>query len=245
MTLPSGSAQTAIQLLDGNPEQVRAARALWDTSSGAAGLLDGRNGFTYNPATGRYMRGRARVSDSQLRGYVRNVSVEAEKEMKKTTQQLIAGIIIAAVWYDRMHSLMEALYRTIWLLSIGGFAFDDDRQRNAFYLFVLLQFNWLGNFYYQIRNGAQPLNGLAMNRAGLYASYGNGLWQNVQLEQKIREGKREARRILGSNENHCHDDGNRRGCIELAAVGWQPIGQMVPIGSTTCYTNCLCRIIYR
>jgi hypothetical protein len=243
MTLPIS--QTSIQIPESNTEQTRAARAFWDEYSGAAGLLDHRNGFEYRPTTGRYYRYGRPVTDKELRTYVQNVSTQAEQEARKTTQQLIAGVIIAAVWYDRMHNLMEALYRSIWIVSIGGFLFDDDTQRNAFYLFTLLQFIWLDNFNRQVRNGIQALNGMAMNRAALYGSYGNGLWQNAKLEQAIQSGKREAKNILGATEHHCHDTASHRGCIEIAKLGWIPIGQMPAIGSRSCYSNCLCHLIYR
>ena len=241
----TGSAETAILLRDDSPESVRQARRLWDEYSGAPGLLDGE-GYAYNPDRQTYRRTGGRIiSQSELRAMVKKVSDEGALRMKKSTQQLIAGGILLSVWYSRMQSLMRALYRTIWTLSIGGFVFEDDTTRNAFYLLTLLQFNYLDNFYYQLEHGTQALNGLAMSRAGMYGDWGNGLWQNIRLENDIQAGRTEAKRILGSNENHCRDYADRQGCLELAKLGWVPIGKMVPIGGATCYSNCQCRIITR
>jgi hypothetical protein len=154
-------------------------------------------------------------------------------------------VILLAAWYEEMRSLMSALYRTMFILSIGGFLFEDDTARNLFYLLVLPQFGRLDNFEHQLETGVQALDGRAMNRAGLYGSYGNGLWQNIGLDRSRRKGLTEARRILGLNEDHCRDSGDRPGCWELWKRGWVPINEMVPISGATCYSNCLCHIKYR
>lgn len=250
----TGSSATALYLKDNQPTITRQAREMWNQYSGAPGLLDAvtssnsnRRGYVYRPVSGTYVRADngMKVTDKQLRAYVKNVSDAASLKMKKNTQQLIAGIILYAAWYEEMQSIMAALYNTIWVLSIGGFTFEDDTQRNLFYAFVLMQFNYMDNFYYQLEHGIQPLDGSALSRAGMYGQWGNGMWQNVGLEQEIRAGKTEARRVLGPNENHCHDSAGRPGCLELASLGWIPIDRMIPIGDATCYSNCLCHIIYR
>lgn len=258
-TQQTGSAATAIFLKNNSPDQLRQAWDLWNKNSGLPGLLDAnpsyagesktsqRTGYYYEVDKKIYRRADngAVVTDKQLRTAVNKVSAAASLEMKKKTQQLIAGVILLSVWHESMQSLMGALYRTVWVLSIGGFVFEDDIQRNLFYLFVLSQFSWLDNFYYQLEHKLQALDGSAMNRAGMYGAYGNGLWQNIRLEYDIAAGKTEAKRILAPNENHCHDSADRRGCFELAQLGWIPIAQMVPITGATCYTLCLCEIITR
>ena len=246
---PASTSDNMLFLTVDSAESVAMVKELWDGHSGAPGLLnaspideDYKGGdYVYDPGRKVYINIRTgrEISKAQLRRYVGRVSDESSLRMKKNTQQLIAGIIILSVWYARMRDLMKALYKTIWLLSIGGFIFDDDTVRNAFYLFVLLQFNYLDNFSEQINDGVQPLNGFAMTRAGMYGSAGNGMWQNVNLENGRANGYTEGRRKLGPNENHCTEKENpgseRPGCIELAALGWVPIDQVVPIGDAICY----------
>jgi hypothetical protein len=252
MVLPArGSAASTLFLRD---PDTALALDLWDRYSGAAGLLNAappssarRFGYVYDPETQSYTKvetNRA-VTERQLRHYVFKVSNQASLRMKKSTQQLIAGVILLAAWYEEMRSLTAALYRTVFLLSIGGFLFEDDTARNLFYLLVLPQFGRLENFKQQLETGQQKLDGRAMNRAGLYGSYGNGLWQNLGLVRAEQKGLTEARRVLGPNENHCRDSGDRSGCWELWKRGWVPISEMVRIGEATCYSNCLCHIKYR
>jgi len=252
MVLPSrGTAASTLFLRD--PDSVLMLD-LWDRHSGAPGLLNAspaahgrRFGYVYDPETERYTNvatGRP-LTEKQIRLYVSNVSNEASLRMKKSTQQLIAGVILLAAWYEEMRSLMNALYHTIFLLSIGGFLFEDDTARNIFYLLVLPQFGRLDNFERQLETGAQKLDGRAMSRAGLYGSYGNGLWQNIGLDRSRKKGLTQARRVLGPTETHCHDESERPGCWELWKKGWIPIGDMVPIGYAACYANCQCHIKYR
>ena len=227
---------------------------LWDRHSGAPGLLNAapvangrRFGYVYNPETERYTNvttGRT-VTDQQLRRYVVNVSNQANLRMKKNTQQLIAGVILLAAWYEEMRSLMAALYRTIFILSVGGFLFEDDTARNLFYLLTLPQFARLDNFERQLETGEQKLDGRAMNRAGLYGGYGYSLWENVGLDRARKKGYTVARRMLGPTETHCHDESDRQGCWELWKKGWISISDMVPIGDAACYNNCRCHIRYR
>ena len=242
---------TAVSTLFLRDPDTALALDLWERYSGAPGLLNAapvtsqrRFGYVYDPETERFTNmasGRA-VTDQQLRRYVFNVSNQASLRMKKSTQQLIAGVILLVAWYEEMRSLMSALYHTVLLLSIGGFLFEDDTARNLFYLLALPQLGRLDNFERQLETGTQKLDGRAMSRAGLYGSYGNGLWQNIRFDKGVAKGHTEAKRILGPNENHCHDHGDRPGCWELWKKGWVPIGEMVKIGGATCYTHCLCEI---
>lgn len=251
--IQTGAAETAIYLKREADAIQREMLVLWDEHSGAPGLLTAvsgparvRTGFSYNPTIDAYTRaGKGKVTDRELRTYVQNVSSESRLRMRKSTQQLIAGLLLYSAWYEQMRSEMAALYRTIWVLSIGGLAFQDDTERNLFYLFVLSQFHWLDNFYYQLEHGIQPRDGTAMQRAGLYGAFGNGLWQNIRLERAITYGFTEAKRLLGPTEDHCRNSADRPGCWELAQKGWLPIGQTTPIGSAVCYSSCLCRFIYQ
>lgn len=251
MTLPLGSANTSLFI---KSEDTSLMYELWDGYSGFPGLLDAapigsrkRAGYKYDPSTGKFYRvgSKAVITETQLRTAVKRVSDQAALRMRKETQQLIAGAVLLTVWYTGMRSLMNALYRTIFTLSIGGFAFEDEAARNLFYVLVLSQFSWLDNFAAQVKSGAQVLNGSALTRAGMYGTYGNGFHQNIKLYNAQANGYSEARRILGPAEDHCQDDGIRQGCQELARKGWISLGDMVPIGDATCYSNCLCRILYR
>jgi len=253
---PSSLTDNYLLLTVDKPQDLLFMRELWDKYSRLPGLLTARpldypyqKGYAYDPVTRKYYAlpsGRV-VSDKRLRSAVKRVSAEASRRAKKETQQLIAGAIILAVWYSRMRDLLAALYKTVWLVSIGGFLFDDNAQRNLFYILMLIQFKHLDNFASQIESGEQALNGLAVSRAGMYGGHGNSLWQNIRLARAPEAGYTEARRILAPipYERHCHDSGDRPGCVEVAARGWMPIAEMPQWGECSCYSNCMCDVIFR
>ena len=236
------------------------AESMWDSSTGLPGLLTarrlasvkmnrprGEKDFVYDQVTEKYrdaVTGRT-LSDKQLRNAVARVSNEAQRRMKEDARQLIAGTIMFVVWYNRSRNIMKALYKTIWVLWLGGFLFDDETQRDLFYLFMLMQFKRFDDFTMQVDSGKQILNGTATTRAGSYGRYGNPLFQNIKLDRGIMRGDDEARRVLSINDNHCHDAPDTPGCVEEAAKGWVPIRQLVVFGSCTCRSNCLCEILTR
>jgi len=232
------------------------AQEMWGTSTHLNGLLTarrvtsspplkpkGERDYTYDPNTGMYrdmVSGRL-VTENTMRRAVMKLSVEAQKRLRQETQQMMAGTIMFIVWYSRSRSILKALYNTIWALGIGGFLFDDQTQRDLFYAFLLLQFQRFDNFTTYLDR--EPFfDGHVLARAGAYGKHGNSLFQNAKLEQAIMVGHTEARRVLGENENHCHDGVERPGCVELAAKGWMPIQQMTPFGDAQCYDNCLCTV---
>lgn len=232
-------------------------RELWNISSGLPGLLDsrgpssvarplrrGEKAFTYNPATAKYTRvlTHRAVSEREIRSAVAKVSNEAKNRIRKETQQMIAGTVIFAIWYSRMRSILKALFRAIWTVTIGGLAFDNDGMRNTFYLWSVVMFDKLDQLKIAIETGSMPFNGRIVTAAGSMGRAGNGMYQNAKIEQGKKRGDSEARRILGENENHCRNSEKKPGCIELAELGWVSIGKIVPIGAATCRANCMCQI---
>jgi hypothetical protein len=194
---PSTQTDNHLLLTHDKPETLLAMQELWDTKSRIPGLLTARpldypyqKGYAYDQKERKYYSlptGRV-VSDKRLKSAIKRISIETGKQAKKETQQLITGTIILAVWYSQMRDLLKALYKTVWLVSIGGFLFDDDTQRNLFYAFILSQFGYLDNFAGQIESGEQALYGRAIERAGMYGKHGYGEYQNIGLERAPEDG---------------------------------------------------------
>lgn len=231
-------------LLAQDPLEMREVLDLWDHYSGLPGLLQGI-GYVYNSKTRQYTHALSRrvISSEQLRQAVRRVSDEMNLRMRRETQRLISGIVILLAWQAHIRSMMKTLYLTIWLVSIGGFPFDGSLSRDLFFIAVWTQFQWLDNVVNEIALEHLALDGRLMSRIGMYGQWGNALWQDLLLEH-AKHRYRLAKRVLGPNENHCHD-GVRPGCVELALMGWMPIQAMIPIGEATCLSNCRCVLVFR
>jgi hypothetical protein len=207
-------------------------------------LRKGEKDFTYDPTTGKYRRaatGKA-VSEREIRSAIFKATNETKNRARQTTSQMIAGTILFVIWYQRLRSLFKALYRSVWVVTLGGFLFENDSARAAFYLWVILLFDRLDQLKEAIEKGTIPFDGRILTAVGNIARGANGAYQNAKLEAGKRKGHNEARRILGENENHCHDSADKPGCIELESLGWVRIDKIVPIGDATCRGNCLCQI---
>ena len=232
-------------------------RELWNTFSGLPGLLSartmdvvpkplrrGERDYIYNPHTGKYRRVETdkTVSESVLRRAVYKVTTEVKNRMREETKQMMAGTILFVIWYQRMRSLLKAMMRAIFTVTLGGALFEDEGARNLFYLWSIFMFERFDQFKIAIESGAMEWNGHIRSAAGRLARSGNGAYQNAKIEIGRRKGHDEAMRILGENENHCHDSEKKPGCVELAELGWVPINKIVPIGDATCGGYCLCEI---
>lgn len=226
---------------------------LWDRKSGYPGMLEAvvrpMSQFQSNPWESvfdnrvgryRYIRSGRFVSDANVRAGVLRVSAAQEQVMGSLTQSLIDGEITQRQWYLQMRKAMKDQYRAEWIASIGGQTNYTRSEVSKFGWAIRDQYRWLDNFFVQLQTGEQALNGFAVRRARMYARAGNGIYQNNLLRIAIEHGMTKGRRILGENDNHCHDSGDRPGCIELAKRGWVPIWELTLIGSAACLSNDLC-----
>jgi len=193
----------------------------------------------------RYVVAGRRVPDFRIKMGVQRVANAVQRDLRELTTQLVNGEISRQQWYDSMRSTMKHEYRAAYLASIGGLENYDRSEISKFGWRMRPHYRWLNNFLAEIESGDQPLNGFAVMRAGMYARAANGIYENERMRVAAEAGYREARRKLGPNENHCETTLNRPGCIDLAAMGWIPIDQMIPIGAATCLSHCLCGMEFR
>lgn len=81
-------------------------------------------------------------------------------------------------------------------------------------------------------------DGRFVNRAKMYAQAGRHTYEETRRSDMMTAGMTEARSIRHSGDS-CY------GCKTQAAIGWQPILQLVPIGTRDCLRNCKCTVQYR
>ncbi len=256
LTFPIGQAINRLFLTEHSPADTNLMLQLWDTYSGLPGLLSAvdvptrkRTGYSYENGIYTDLKTGRAVSEFQLKNAVGRVSNEVRMRMRKETQKLLSGLVVLLAWYHIMRDLMRAFYRLVWLLSIGGLFFENDINRELFYLFVLSQFAFFDGLASRIESGQTVLDARLMEYAGMYGEYGQVMHQNLKLQTATQRGFTEGRRKLGNNENHCTDErrptAGRRGCIELSRLGWLPLDQVTPLGAALCLDRCHCEIELR
>jgi hypothetical protein len=182
------------------------------------------------------------ATDADRRRIVERLSLDARYEVRGLSDRLLAGEIGRDAWHRRMRDLLpERLYGGM-AAALGGQAADlDDGDRQWAEAEVRRQFGYLKRFATDLGTGDQPFDGRVRIRAD---QYGAAVWaaaQNVMLQRAIRDGDDEGRRVLGVAD-HCRNHGELMGCVEQAALGWQPIRDIKPIGDSPCHSRCHCRL---
>lgn len=199
----------------------------------------------YDPISGRSKLLKIGALSGAVKMGVLRISKAIEIEARILGGQLVNGSISIAEWHYEMSVLLRTEYRAVYLASIGGVENLGVFELQHFSSSVGFYFERLGNLAEKLARGELKIDGRVVGWSGMYARAGNSIFWNSSLKIAQRNGMREARRILGPNENHCLDSRDRQGCFELAEQGWVAIDQMVELGDATCLSNCLCGMQFR
>jgi hypothetical protein len=189
-------------------------------------------------ATGRFVSRKVVVRE------LNKVVLQSGDTMKGITQSLVDGNISLPEWQSAMEKEIKIINRMTGAAARGGFDQMSQSDWGHVGAETKRQYKFLRDFAADIASGKQPLNGRAVQRAGLYGEAGRGTYQEVTRRQAKKKGFTEERRVLGPTE-HCQPSSSKPGCAELAAKGWQPIGTLPRIGAATCVTHCACFFEYR
>lgn len=184
------------------------------------------------------------VSTELIKRDVNRFAHGMQVQLRGLTNQMLAGQLPAQQWYDESARLLKLSYRATADVA-GGSGEDmnrEDRQRwLELALLLLLLLNRAAD---DLNVGVVPRDGRLTSYIGSLGAANNELYENWRLGQALDRGYREARRVL-TDADHCRDSKGRPGCVELAALGWQPIEKVVRIGGATCRRHCKCLMEFR
>jgi hypothetical protein len=207
--------------------------------------------FGWNETAGRYIdlsTGRF-VPFLDVRDSLDVVMDASGARMNNLTDQLRAEQISLAEWQIGMMEEIKIAHTAAAASASGGWAQMSQSDWGAAGRLIRDQYDFLRNFAAEIASGKQRLDGTAGVRTNLYAQAARGTFEEMRRRyERLKDGMEEEARELGEAD-HCSSDddptGEREGCLELAALGWQPIGTLPKIGESVCIVNCRCRFIYR
>jgi hypothetical protein len=207
--------------------------------------------FGWSELAGRYTdlsTGRF-VKFSTVRDSLDEVMDASGDRMNSLTDQLIAEQISLAEWQIGMMEEIKTAHTAAAAAASGGWAQMSQSDWGAAGRMIRDQYDYLRNFANEIASGKQRLDGTARVRTDLYAQAARGTFEEMRRRyERLKDGMEEEARELGEAD-HCSSDddpsGEREGCLELAALGWQPIGTLPRIGQSVCITRCHCRFVFR
>ena len=190
-------------------------------------LWNERAGQYTNRKTGRF------VSRQVIRDQLDNVIDASSQVMRAVSQQLRDGDISLAEWQTQMMQQIKTTHLAGGAMQRGGWQQMTQADFGRVGQIVRREYDFLRIFAEQISSGEQKLDGTLARRAGLYGQQGRPTYLAFWDSTAAQRGFDEERSVLQPAE-HCTE------CISEDAKGFQPIGQMIPIGSRICRSNDRC-----
>jgi len=183
------------------------------------------------------------VPGSSIKLDVNCFALGVQTELRGLTNQLLANQIPAQAWYNESARLLKLSYRATADVSRGGGEMTEEEKKRwlALVLALLLLLNRAAE---DINRGAFPMDGRLTAYIGALGAANNGLYENWRLKMAQNLGYTEGLRVL-TVADHCHTSLDRPGCVELAALGWQPIERVVWLGAAVCRHHCKCELHFR
>jgi hypothetical protein len=201
--------------------------------------------FKWNASRMEYTRNGARIDPQKLRTLAIEPFLLAVKTaMRGLSAQLQEKRISLPEWQAQMADFVKHSQLAAALVANGGNR-QDQTDYAAIALSILAMLAFLQTFAGDVDGGKQLLNGTLLSRTGLYANAIRDAYEQARREGISSTGATMERRVLLPGAEHCTSDDEMEGCIELAEMGWQPIGTLPRLYDTPCRTNCLCHFEYK
>jgi hypothetical protein len=170
------------------------------------------------------------------------IAALSRSRISELTLRFMAGEIGLTTWQLEMVREIRVAHVAASAVANRGWQQLTADSLTAVKPLVKSQLGFLRGFARAVSEGTQRLGNSLLRRARLYAGAVRKGVSVIRTDLQARSGYTEAMRVLG-RADHCN--GNADGCVEQAALGWQPIDQVRPIGDSLCGNNCHCRIVYR
>lgn len=200
--------------------------------------------YRWNQSAGRYIAPNGRfLPQTTIRG-------ELDKAIDNVTDRLVSlsrdfrsGKIDGRTFQIESMGLIKQTHLLGAALEKGGWNQLTQSDFGRVGQIVRGEYAYFNNLIKQLESGQQRLDGTLDSRMRLYGQAGRDTYHVFEREDRFAQGYDLERRILHGRDS-CKTS-KRPGCIDEAAKGWQAIGQMVPIGSCTCLSNCRCSVSFQ
>lgn len=195
-------------------------------------------GFTWDRRSQRYRGPDGRfVSSSQIRSVLDRTLANTRDRIEDLAYQLQRGDVSIDQWLVEMRSAVKDVQLYSTALAKGGWAQMTQADFGRVGRIVRDQYVYLDRFVADIMAG-YPLDGRFIRRASMYVESGRRTYYDVLDRLMVDRGFDQERSRLNPAD-HCDE------CVWQDRLGWQKIGDMIPIGERTCLSNCKCFKQYR
>lgn len=185
-----------------------------------------------DPLTGRY------VGRDKVRGVLDDLVLRSQARITTASDALRTGNSTVAEWQATMREEIKRTHLQSEALLRGGWKQMTPADYGRVGARVKEQYRYLDNFTKELEQGKQITDGGFMARARMYAASARVGFHDELGKMLLGIGYTEERNVLHPAE-HCAE------CVDMSALGWVPIGTVVPIGSRQCLGNDKCSMKYR
>ena len=162
--------------------------------------------------------------------------------MEGLTSEVYAASVARATPVDEWALRMAGISATSALVA-GAFAAGGwarlDVVRGDIEAHLSSELSYLDTFADDVAAGRVARDGRFVRRAMLYGAAGWGFYMLLRGREARRRGYGEERNVLDPGAEHCQE------CVGETDKGWQPLGELIPIGGRQCLSGCRCRMEYR
>ncbi len=192
--------------------------------------FDIRAGRFRDGATGRFLpEGRIRAAaDAVIDG--------AGQRLQTLTARLQTGSTTLAEWQDAFRTELKNLHVSVATVAHGGQPMMDQASYGWTGQRLREQYGFLNRWAADLANGTAPLDGRMLARAQLYAVNATATYEGMKGRDARNSGAEYQERNISGSKDPCSV------CPALSALGWQPGGSLIPVGSRPCLSRCRCRI---
>ena len=198
--------------------------------------------FVFRESDGTYRTLDEDVVPSQVIRLAADEGLANSRErVEDLTRQLRDGEIRLGRWQREMMDEIKDAHMNMASIAKGGYEQMGQTDWGRVGGRVSQEYEYLRNFAQQIADEDIPLDGRAVNRAGMYVDSARQTHHRTERLEMQKRGYNQEKNILGVAE-HCPE------CVELTTRGdngWVPNGTLPEIGNRQCLSNCKCQVVYR
>jgi hypothetical protein len=196
--------------------------------------------YTWDPVKRRFIdeNGKTVRSDT-LRKWVDDTTLAIGLYFILLSQRVQSGEITMSEWAAQMRADLTAMHLAMTAVAFGGDEQVDEDGWSYASQVILTQQGYFNNFHADYVFSGKEIDDSAVARTAMYAAAGYLTFENAVALRESKAGMTLYRRNTAGGEV-CPE------CVDYAARGWQPIGTLPPIGtSSRCMVRCRCWFSYR
>lgn len=225
-----------------------AASWVRDNVPGLADLLDAtqksapletKATYRWNPRTRRYIGENGRmVPKSAVDGAMDSAVEVGRAEMAGYADALIAGEMDLPAYQIAMEASIKRMHLAAVATTRGGWANLTPSERGKAAQAIRSQYQYLNKSCLAFESGDRAIDGRMRASSQMYASSARTAYG--ELDYDAAKDAAEAQVETHQERWIRHASDSCSGCVDQASKGWVGLGELPPIGSQNCLTQCRC-----